>query len=114
MGCDKFIWIHNKIMTCSKCDIIIHAKCAQTLFEFNSFTKSWNCFECLAKPSKYNPFAELICDKYNPNSLEEVEDIAEISKILENSSHYTYSIKQFNKISKELYSDNSRIFFIFI
>ena len=57
---------------------------------------------------KYNPFSELSCDKYDPNSLENIEDLLEISKILENCSHY--DIKSFNKLSKQLCTKNDRLF----
>ena len=36
LGCSKFIWTHNQIMTCDSCKIIAHAKCAKSLFDFNN------------------------------------------------------------------------------
>ena len=69
---------------------------------------SWHCFQCSSKPPKYNPFSTLLHDKYDPNSLADVEDLHEISKILENCSKH--SIKSFNKLSKQLHSKNDRIF----
>ena len=79
LGCNKFIWTHNQIMTCTSCKTIVHAKCAKSLFEFNSTVNLWHCYQCLAKPSKYNPFSQLSYDKYDPNSLEDIEDLIEIS-----------------------------------
>ena len=108
LGCDKFIWIHNQIMTCSGCNIVIHAKCAKSLFEFNNIVNSWHCYQCLAKPPKYNPFAEISYDKHDPNSLESIEDLLEISKILENSNSYNNS--SFNKLSKQLFAKKDQLF----
>ena len=42
------------------------------------------------------------------NSLENIDDLLEISKILENCCHYDK--KSFNKLSKQLYSKNDRNF----
>ena len=108
LGCNKFIWTHNLIMTCGTCKIIVHAKCSKSLFEFNNITNSWHCWQCLSKPPKYNPFANISHDKYDPNSLDDISDLNEISKILNSCSRY--DIKKFNKISKEHHSKNSRIF----
>ena len=69
----EFIWIHNKIMTCSGCKVIVHAKCAKSIFKFNNVVNSWHCYQCLEQPPKYNPFAELSHDKHAPNSLEDIE-----------------------------------------
>ena len=82
LGCDKFIWTDNLIMTCSSCDIIVHAKCAKSLFEFNNLENSWHCWQSLSKPPKYDPFSGLSHDKYDPNSLDDINDLLEISKIL--------------------------------
>ena len=108
MGCDKFIWTHNQIMTCNCCEIIVHAKCAKSLFDYDSVSYSWRCYNCLSKPQKYNPFAQILNDKHDPNSLDDIEDIQEISKILDNCNNYSTTI--FNKLSKEHYSKESRIF----
>ena len=43
LGCDKFISTHHQIVTCNSCQIIVHAKCAKSLFEFNRVANSWNC-----------------------------------------------------------------------
>ena len=72
LGCDKFIFTHNKIMNCSNCKTIVHAKCAKSMFEFNNIVNSWHCFQCLGKPPKYNPFSELSNDKHDPNNLEDI------------------------------------------
>ena len=82
--------------------------CAKSLAEFNQVANSWHCWQCLSKPKKYNPFAELTRDKYDPNSLEEIEELHEISKILENCCQYDSNT--FNKLSKQLQAKNDRIF----
>ena len=105
LGCDNFILIHNKIMTCSSCKLIVHAKCAKPMFEFNNIVNSWQCFQCAGKAPKYNPFCELLNDKHDPNSLEDIEDLQEISKILQNCSHY--DTKSFNKLSKNLFNKSN-------
>ena len=108
LGCDRFIWTHNKIMTCNDCKIIVHANCAKALFEFNNITNSWHCWKCLSKPSKYNPFSKFSHDKHDPNSLEDVSDIVELSKVLENCC--SFNVKTFNNLSKQVYSKTNRIF----
>ena len=108
LGCKKFIWTHNKIMTCDNCKIVVHAKCAKSLFEFNNISNSWHCWQCLSKPPRYNPFSRLSHDKHDPNSLEDISDLLEISKILENCCNY--DVKSFNKLSKQLHSKSNRIF----
>ena len=108
LGCNKFIWTHNQIMTCENCKLIIHAKCAKSLFEFNNIANSWQCWQCLSKPPKYNPFSKLSHDKHDPNSLEDISDLREISKILDSCCNYDF--KSFNKLSKQIYSKNNRIF----
>ena len=81
LGCDKNIWMHNEIMSCDSCMTIVHAKCANSLFGYNHIVNSWHCFRCLSKPPKYNPFSALLNDKYDPNNLNDVEDLNEITKI---------------------------------
>ena len=97
LGCDKYIWTHNEIVSCNSCMTIIHAKCARSLFNHNHMDNSWHCFQCLSKPPKYNPFSALLHDKYDPNTLADIEDLHEISKILENCT--MYDKKSFNKLS---------------
>ena len=108
LGCEKFIWAHNKIMTCSSCKILVHSKCSKSMFEFNQVTNSWLCCQCLSNPPKYNPFSKFAHDKHDPNSLENIEDICEISNILENCMQY--NVKSFNKLSKQLQAKNERLF----
>ena len=95
-------------MTCDSCKIIVHAKCAKSLFDFNNIVNSWQCWQCLSKPPTYNPFSKLSHDKHDPNSLEDIEDLLEISKLLENCCNY--DAKAFNKLSKQHCSKNNRIF----
>ena len=108
LGCEKFIWAHNKIMSCSSCKVIVHAKCSKSLFEFNQAKNSWLCWQCILKPPKYNPFSGLTHDKHDPNSLENIDDIHEISNILENCTYY--DTKSFNKLAKQFRAKNDRMF----
>ena len=95
-------------MTCSSCKVVVHAKCAKSIFNFNNVVQSWHCNQCLEQPPKYNPFAELSHDRHDPNSLEDIEDLIEISNILNNCANY--STKTFNKLSKQLCNENSKLF----
>ena len=108
LGCEKFIWAHNKIISCSNCEVIIHAKCSKLLFEFDQVKNSWLCWQCILKPAKYNPFSDLTYDKHDPNSLENIDDIHEISNILESCK--SYDIKSFNKLSKQFQAKNDKMF----
>ena len=108
LGCEKFIWAHNKIISCTSCNVIVHAKCSKSLFEFNQAKNSWLCWQCLLKPPKYNPFSELTHDKHDPNSLENINDIHEISNILENCTYF--DTKSFNKLAKKFHAKNDRMF----
>ena len=81
LGCDKFISTHHQIVTSNSCQIIMYAKCAKSLFEINGVAYSWNCWQCLSIPPKYNPFSEFSYHRYDPNSLEGINDLFEISKI---------------------------------
>ena len=71
-------------MCCESCDKIVHAECAKCNFEYNHVNNSWQCCECLNSENlTYNPFSGITYDKYDPTNLNEIEDIAEISKLLE-------------------------------
>ena len=62
-GCQGFVSIHNKIICCSSCDLIYHAKCSVNQFEFDHINDLWMCWKCLANnPKKYNPFISLTYD----------------------------------------------------
>ena len=98
-GCEKFILLHNKIMTCESCNKIVHSECAEHLFEYDHLKNTWQCWECNNIDNKrYNPFLTTLCDKYDPVQLNESEDIAELSKIL--SSCQSFSQKTFKNLIK--------------
>ena len=48
VGCQRFILIHNKIMSCQNCKRIVHAKCAQSLFDYDHIKDCWQCWECIS------------------------------------------------------------------
>ena len=100
-SCQKFILTHNKIMSCETCKTIVHAKCAMEKFEYDHLKDTWLCFECVAnRIDRYNPFEFLTYDKHDPNNLESVDDIIEISNILKGCQNY--DCKYFNNEMKTL------------
>ena len=85
IGCQKFLLLHNKIMSCKSCGNIVHSECAKYNFEFDHLNNSWLCLDCSSnKPMRYNPFSNITHDKYDPTNLHEIEDITEISRLLDN------------------------------
>ena len=75
--------LHNKIITCSSCNKIAHGKCAKSIFEHNHLENSWICFDCGSnKQKRYNIFSTSYFDKYDLNSLHHIEDLHELSKVL--------------------------------
>ena len=86
-------------MSCESCNRIVHAECAKFNFEFNHISNCWQCNECvLNSGQKYNPFATISHDKHDPVNLDEIEDLAEISKILDDCCYYnTTKLKNFFK-----------------
>ena len=90
-GCAKYILIHNKIMKCDSCEIIVHAKCSISLvkFEYDHLQNRWFCWECVSNtPKIYNPFNTMVYDKYDPNNMDNIGDLNEISNILQNCQKY--------------------------
>ena len=68
IGCQKSIMLHNKIITCSSCDEIAHAKCAKSIFEYNRLENSWICFDCGSnKVKRYNIFSTSSFDNHDPH-----------------------------------------------
>ena len=114
-GCQKFISIHNKVMSCQSCKTIVHSKCALPEFEFDPLKGIWICWECANnKMNRYDPFELLTYDKYDPNSQEDIEDISAISKILQTCKSYNY--EKFNTEIKNLnfnQQKNSTVSFLF-
>ena len=83
-GCDKFLSMHNRIVSCESCKKIIHSQCAKNIFNYNSVTQSWQCNICLANtPTRYNPFSTISYDRHDPVHIDEFEDVTEIKKILD-------------------------------
>ena len=88
-GCNKFILLHNRIMTCSTCEIIIHSQCAKNLFQYDHIKNCWQCYKCASNATlKYNPFSTISYDRHDPVNIAEFEDVTEISKILEDCQSY--------------------------
>ena len=84
-GCQKFLLLHNKIMSCESCGKIVHAECAKYNFEYNHLNNSWQCWDCVNDGiQRYNPFANVKYDKYDPANMHEVDDISDIFKLLDN------------------------------
>ena len=110
-GCDRFILTHNKIMECSKCETLVHSKCAKNIFEYSQVSDSWQCNDCIANnPIRYSPFASvLVRDRHDPVHLEEIEDVAEISKI--HDSCKTYDFQKFKDLTKLHNSQNPSAIF---
>ena len=56
------------------------------------------CYKCTNnKQIRYNPLNNLLFDEHDPNSLNPMEDLHELSKILDNCKYY--DLKEFNKLS---------------
>ena len=112
VGCQKFLLLHNKIMSCESCDKIVHAECAKFNYEYNHLNNSWQCWDCCnSKNIRYNPFSNITYDKYDPANLNEIEDISEISKLLDNcQSLDRKKLKNFFKDNPEVKSKPSILF----
>ena len=104
-GCHKFILSHNKLMSCSSCDLLMHGKCAKSYFEYDQIRDRWECWECISnKPKKYNPFDARPFDKHDPNNLHDIDDLNEISEILEACRKYNKS--EFNTEAEKIINKN--------
>ena len=89
-GCNKFLLMHNQIVSCQTCRKITHSQCAKNMFDYNSVTGLWQCNACLSKNTlKYNPFSTIAYDKHDPVHIDEFEDISEIKKILDSCKKYS-------------------------
>ena len=99
-GCKKFLLLHNKVMSCESCDKIVHSECAKYNFIFNHITNSWHCTDCTDNETmRYNPFASVLSDKYDPVLISESDDIAQLSNLLENCK--SYNSNTFKKLLNE-------------
>ena len=93
--CKGLIMKQSKIMTCNGCTKVVHGKCAKSLFVYDHIENTWMCFDCSnSKLKRYNIFSKNCYDKHDPNNLYDVDDLHELSKILNNSKNY--DVKGFN------------------
>ena len=84
-GCSKNILIHNRFVTCKKCECICHANCANKFYVFDFTSDSWYCLDChLSNEIKYNPFVSYKYDKYSQPDNDSIDEIRRIENILEN------------------------------
>ena len=96
-GCNKFLSMHNRILSCEKCKKIVHSQCAKNLFDYNQVTDRWLCNTCINSCQKrYNPFSTIAYDRHDPVHIDESEDVMEINKILD--SCRTYNPKSLNHL----------------
>ena len=106
-GCRKFILSHNKIMSCYRCPLIMHAKCAALNFKYDHINDRWACLECISNNlKKYNPFDSHVFNKYDPNNLDTIDDLNEISSILE--SCHTYNKLELNTEAEKLMNEQDK------
>ena len=104
-GCEKFISVHNKIMSCHCCSVVYHAKCSDKIFEYDCNRNIWLCLQCFAdKPKLYNPFDVITYDKHDHNNLDEIDDLKLISDLLKSCK--SYSEQSFNMLTKDLLTSN--------
>lgn len=80
-------------MTCQSCKSICHSECSKNFFSFNHATNQWLCKIChIDKANRYNPFDNLNTKKkYDQFSIEDVDDIKTISKVLNESKSYNHN-----------------------
>ena len=61
------------------------------------------CSKCTSnKQIRYNPFNNLLFNEHDPNSLDPMEDLHELCKILDDCKYY--NIKNLNNLSKSILS----------
>ena len=105
LGCHKIILFHEfeTIITCAICSAISHGDCAKLAFEFNHINGTRMCYKCTnTKQIRFNPLNNLLFDEHDPNSLNPMEDLHDLSKILDNCKYY--DLKKFNNLSKSMLS----------
>ena len=102
--CKGLIMPQSKFMVCSECNHVAHRKCAKLMFEFNHLENAWMYHQCTNdKLKRYNIFKHAnYFDKHDPNSLHDVDDLDELSEILNNCE--IYDIKRFNYLSNSLHT----------
>ena len=105
-GCDKFILMHNRIVSCEICNKIVHSRCAKDKFDYDHVTDCWQCNTCISTSSpRYNPFSTISYDRHDPVHVDEFEDVIEIKKILNDCR--TYNLKTLNNLMN-LYNDSNQ------
>ena len=110
--CNKFLLLHNKIMSCETCKGVVHGDCAKYSFEFNNLLDCWQCQSCIIDAqNRYNPFGNITHDKYDPVHLDESDDIGEIAKVHQSCRYF--DVKQFNSLIKSISNMENKTSFIF-
>lgn len=111
-GCNKFVLMHNKIISCTSCQKIVHSHCASQLFEYNHVSNIWECNTCLSdRPQRYNPLSSITYDKYDPIHMEDFDDITEMKNIFDDCKIYSpQTIKNLVNISSESSQSFSSLF----
>ena len=100
-GCSKNVLTHNRIVICSHCQKICHAKCAQKLYDFDHISDSWSCWECSSSVLiRYNPFKSMQYDKYSQTDSDSFEELKQIEHLLDKCEQYNYN--QINELSVKL------------
>ena len=95
--CQGNLLLHHKIIQCLSCEKIIHSKCSSNDFVFNHLENRWQCQTCMSnKTLRYNPFSTLSHNKYDPVDMENIDDLTEISNILQSCGDYDF--KTFNAL----------------
>ena len=109
MGCHGYILTGDEIVVCKNCNTIVHEKCSQSILEYDHITNSWECWNCVSNcPPRYNPFNNDMMDKHDPNCLEIIEDLQDLSKLLDNCNYY--NVRKLDVISKDMRKEKSGIF----
>ena len=91
---------HDKVMLCQGCNVLYHANCSESSFEFEHVKQTWLCISCNATGSeRYNPFAYCSQDKYDPVPAEVTRDLETMSNILKNCS--VYNRKELNSMFRK-------------
>ena len=111
-GCNKFILIHNRIVSCNTCSKLVHSQCANNIFQYNHVTDCWQCNVCIScTPTRYNPFSTISHDRHDPVHMDEFEDVTEVKKILD--SCRTYNPKSLNYLMNLHNNENEKLTTLF-
>ena len=111
-GCNKFILIHNRIVSCNTCNKLVHSQCANNIFQYNHVTDCWQCNVCIScTPTRYNPFSTISHDRHDPVHMDEFEDVIEVKKILD--SCQTYNPKSLNYLMNLHNDENEKLTTLF-